>query len=78
MITFSIFSLLGRQSSRQTISNGASADIAALPNGLYLLTATTPLGRVFLGKFYKAGVGTLRGARNGKGEEFGAHDGGLR
>jgi len=28
-------------------------DIAALPNGLYLLTSVTPSGKIFSGKFRK-------------------------
>ncbi|MFN0174380.1 MAG: T9SS type A sorting domain-containing protein [Saprospiraceae bacterium] len=52
-ITVTITDLLGRQLSRQTIPNGGSPDISALPNGLYLVTATTPSGKVFAGKFRK-------------------------
>ena len=49
----SISDLLGRELSRQTISNDGNLDIAALPNGLYLLTASTPSGSVYTGKFIK-------------------------
>ena len=52
-ITLRISDHLGRQLLHQTISNGGNADISALPNGLYLLTATTPSGKVFPGKFRK-------------------------
>ncbi|MBK6997754.1 MAG: T9SS type A sorting domain-containing protein [Lewinellaceae bacterium] len=52
-LTLNITDLLGRQLRHQTISNGGSADISTLPNGLYLLTATTPSGKVFSGKFRK-------------------------
>ncbi|MBK6996275.1 MAG: T9SS type A sorting domain-containing protein [Lewinellaceae bacterium] len=52
-LTLRITDLLARQLSHQTISNGGSADISALPNGFYLLTATTPSGKVFSGKFRK-------------------------
>jgi len=48
-----ITDLLGRELSRQTIANGGSTDIAALPNGLYHVTATTAKGKVFSGKFRK-------------------------
>ncbi|MFN0174967.1 MAG: T9SS type A sorting domain-containing protein [Saprospiraceae bacterium] len=50
--TLSLFitDFLGRQISQHTISNGESVDIATLPTGLYLLTATTPSGKVFSGK----------------------------
>ncbi len=48
-----ITDLLGRELRRQTISNNGEIDIAAIPNGLYLLTATTPSGKVFSGKFIK-------------------------
>ncbi len=49
----SISDLLGRTLSRQTITNGGQADIAALPNGLYLLSATTEAGQVYVGKLRK-------------------------
>ena len=49
----SISDLLGRELSRQTISNDGNIDIASLPTGLYLLTATTPSGSVYTGKFIK-------------------------
>ncbi|MFN0175600.1 MAG: T9SS type A sorting domain-containing protein [Saprospiraceae bacterium] len=48
-----ITDLLGRELSRQTIQNGGSANIASLPSGFYLLTATTSSGKVFSGKFRK-------------------------
>ena len=48
-----ITDFLGRELSRQTIANGGSTDIAALPNGLYHVAATTPRGKVFSGKFRK-------------------------
>jgi len=53
ILTLRITDLLGRQRSHQTISNGGNVDISTLPNGLYLLTATTPSGVVFSGKFRK-------------------------
>jgi len=52
-LTICITDLLGRELSRQTIANGGSTDIAALPNGLYHVAATTPGGKVFSGKFRK-------------------------
>jgi len=52
-LSLGIIDLLGREIHRQTLPNGGSADISNLPNGLYLLTATTPSGRVFSGKLRK-------------------------
>jgi hypothetical protein len=45
--------LLGREISQQTFQPGKALDIAALPNGMYLLTATDTLGKVFSGRFMK-------------------------
>jgi len=52
-LSLGILDLLGRELHRQTIPNGGNADISRMPNGLYLLTATTPSGRVYSGKFRK-------------------------
>ena len=52
-LTLSITDLLGRELSRQTITNGGNANISALPNGLYLITATTDSGKVYSGRFRK-------------------------
>ena len=52
-LTIRITNLLGRQLSRQTIANDGKVNIEALPNGLYLLTATTSSGSVYTGKFIK-------------------------
>ncbi len=52
-LTVNITDLLGRALSRQTIPSDGKVDIAALPNGLYLLTAITPSGKVYTGKFSK-------------------------
>ena len=49
----SINDLLGRTLSQQTITNGGQIDIAALPTGLYLLSATTEAGEVYVGKLRK-------------------------
>jgi len=48
-----ITDLLGRELSRQTIQNGGNANIASLPSGIYLLTATTSSGKLYSGKFRK-------------------------
>jgi len=53
MLSISITDLLGRELSRQTITNGGNANISALPNGFYLLTANTDSGKVYSGKFRK-------------------------
>ncbi|MFN0212622.1 MAG: T9SS type A sorting domain-containing protein [Saprospiraceae bacterium] len=52
-LTLSISDLLGRELSRQTIAPGDPVDTSTLVNGFYLLTATTPSGKVFSGKFRK-------------------------
>jgi len=52
-LSLGILDLLGRELHRQTLPNGGSADISTLPSGLYLLTATTPSGKVFSGKLRK-------------------------
>ncbi|MFN0174968.1 MAG: T9SS type A sorting domain-containing protein [Saprospiraceae bacterium] len=52
-LALGITDFLGRLISQQTISNGGNVDIASLANGLYFLTATTPSGKVFSGKFRK-------------------------
>ena len=52
-LTVRITDLLGREVSHQAISDDGQIDISALPNSLYLLTATTPSGKVFSGKFRK-------------------------
>jgi len=52
-LTVRITDLLGRNLSRQTIPANAQIDISALPNGMYILSATTPSGKVFSGKFRK-------------------------
>ena len=49
----SINDLLGRTLSQRTITNGGQIDIAALPTGLYLLSATTEAGQVYVGKLRK-------------------------
>jgi len=49
----SISDLLGRTLSQRTITNGGQIDIAALPTGLYLLSATTEAGQVYVGKLRK-------------------------
>jgi hypothetical protein len=51
--TVTITDLLGWELSRQTISDNNEIDISTLPNGLYLLTASTPSGKMFCGKFRK-------------------------
>jgi hypothetical protein len=53
ILKISITDLLGRKISEQTISYKEPVNIAALPNAVYLLTATTPLGIVYSGKFTK-------------------------
>ncbi|MFN0212621.1 MAG: T9SS type A sorting domain-containing protein [Saprospiraceae bacterium] len=52
-LTLSIADMLGRELSRQTIAPGDPVDTSTLVNGFYLLTATTPSGKVFSGKFRK-------------------------
>jgi hypothetical protein len=45
--------MLGRELSRQAISNGITLDIALLAPGLYQLAVHTEDGRVFWGKLEK-------------------------
>ena len=52
-LSVQITDFLGRVLSHQTISLDQSIDLSALPNGLYLLSAITPDGVVFSGKFSK-------------------------
>ena len=56
-MTIRITDLLGRQLSQQTISNDVPGskvlNLATLPNGLYLVSATTPSGTVYCGKVLK-------------------------
>ncbi len=52
-LNMSIYDLLGRELSRQTTSYSGEIDISALPNGLYMVIATTLPGKVFSGKFSK-------------------------
>ena len=52
-ILATITDLLGRECSTQTITNGGNVTLATLPNGFYLLTATTSSGQRFVGKFRK-------------------------
>ena len=52
-LSIRITDLLGKEISQQTLQPGKSLDIAALPNGMYLLTATNALGKVFSGRFMK-------------------------
>ncbi|MDO8365634.1 MAG: T9SS type A sorting domain-containing protein [Saprospiraceae bacterium] len=53
MLLISITDLLGREINTQTISIRENIDITKLPNGLYLLTATTPAANAYSGKFTK-------------------------
>ncbi len=48
-----ITDLLGREINLQTIPSSQEIDISSLPNGFYLVTATTPSGKVFSGKLRK-------------------------
>jgi hypothetical protein len=52
-VLVAITDLLGRECSTQTITNGGNVNLATLPNGFYLLTATTSTGQRFVGKFRK-------------------------
>jgi hypothetical protein len=48
-----ITDLLGREILQRACNNGESLDLAQLPNGMFLLSATSASGRVFFGKFRK-------------------------
>jgi hypothetical protein len=48
-----ITDLLGREILQRACNNGESLDLAQLPNGMFLLSATSASGKVFLGKFRK-------------------------
>ena len=52
-LSIQITDLLGQILSHQTVSTNQPIDLSTLPNGLYLLSATTPTGTVFSGKFSK-------------------------
>jgi Secretion system C-terminal sorting domain len=52
-LTVYISDLLGQRISFKTSLNGQDIDIATLPNGIYLITATTIQGKVYSGKFIK-------------------------
>jgi hypothetical protein len=52
-VLVTITDLLGRECSTQTIINGGNVNLATLPNGFYLLTASTSTGQRFVGKFRK-------------------------
>jgi len=52
-LTLSVCDLLGRELSRQTLTNGGRANLGHLPAGLYLLTAWTDAGRAYSGKLIK-------------------------
>jgi hypothetical protein len=48
-----ITDLLGREMLQRACNNGESLDLAQLPNGIFLLSATSASGKVFFGKFRK-------------------------
>jgi hypothetical protein len=48
-----ITDLLGREILQRVCNNGESLDLAQLPNGMFLLSATSASGKVFFGKFRK-------------------------
>ena len=52
-LSVQITDLLGQIIHHQTISTNQPINISDLPNGFYLLSATTPSGTVFSGKFTK-------------------------
>jgi hypothetical protein len=52
-LNIQITDLLGRELGRQTIPNGGTVDIESLPNGVYLVSARTESGEVFLGRVCK-------------------------
>ena len=51
--TICITNLLGQQLHQQIISNGEPINTSALPNGAYLINATTSSGKIYTGKFIK-------------------------
>lgn len=51
--TITIANLHGQQLQQQTITNGDNVNTSKLPSGAYIITATTPSGKVFSGKFIK-------------------------
>jgi hypothetical protein len=52
-LNIQITDLLGRELGRQIIPNGGTVDIETLPNGVYLVSASTESGEVFLGRVCK-------------------------
>jgi hypothetical protein len=52
-LNIQITDLIGRELGRQTIPNGGTVDIKSLPNGVYLVSARTESGEVFLGRVCK-------------------------
>jgi len=53
VLKVTIYDLLSREMLRQSIPNDGPLDISSLANGLYLLVANTPSGKIFSGKFLK-------------------------
>ena len=51
--TISITNLLGQQLHQQILSNDEPINTADLPNGAYLINATTSSGKIYTGKFIK-------------------------
>lgn len=49
----SLFNLLGQQVLSRSLLIGNSLDISTLPNGIYLITATSLEGKAYVQKFYK-------------------------
>ena len=52
-LTISITNLLGQQLHQQILSNDETINTADLPNGAYLINATTSSGKIYTGKFIK-------------------------
>ena len=50
-----ITDLVGRELKKQSVLNNGTMDVSALPNGLYLVTATARSGQVYIGKLRKEG-----------------------
>ncbi|MDO8971821.1 MAG: T9SS type A sorting domain-containing protein, partial [Saprospiraceae bacterium] len=52
-LSIRITDLLGREILQRACNSGESLDLAQLPNGMFLLSATSASGKVFFGKFRK-------------------------
>ena len=53
VLNIRITDLLGREILQQSMTNGEGVDVSSFSNGMYLIIATTPSGKVFFDKIWK-------------------------